>query len=144
MTHLDTSIADVADLFAVEFLPFLAVELLNERNDVLWPHHIDESVAHIALVLEVNGQVEEVVASAELFINGGEQHLLCVLVGDVLDHQRCAFVLTCKALTLLRRERVSNMTFTNAVLVHNCAAVEPFKSVLHTKPQRMKPLSACK
>ena len=98
MTHLDTGIADVANLLAVELLPFLAVKLLDQRNDILRPHHVDESIAHIALVLEVDGQVEEVVAAPELFINGGEQHLLCVLVGNVLDHQRCAFVLACTAL----------------------------------------------
>ena len=98
MTHLDTGIADVANLLAVELLPFLAVKLLDQRNDVLRPHHVDESITHIALVLEVNWQVEEVVAAPELFINGGEQHLLCVLVGNVLDHQRCAFVLACRAL----------------------------------------------
>lgn len=104
MTHLDTGIADVADLLAVELLPFLAVKLLDERNDVRRAHHVDESIAHVALVLEVNGQVEEVVGAAELFINGGEQHLLCVLVGDVLDHQRCAFVLACKTLALFEAE----------------------------------------
>lgn len=87
MSHLDAGIADVANLLAVEFLPLLAVKLLDEGDDVLRPHHVDESVAHIALVLEVDWQVEEVVGAAELFIDGSQQHLLCVLVGDVLDHQ---------------------------------------------------------
>lgn len=85
-SYLNTGIADVADLLAIELLPFLAVKFLDERNDVRWPHHVDESIAYIALVLEVNGQVEEVVGAAELLINGGQEHLLGVLVGDVLDH----------------------------------------------------------
>jgi hypothetical protein len=32
--------------------------------------HVDKSVAHIALVLEVNGQVEEVKGALELLFNG--------------------------------------------------------------------------
>ena len=94
-SYLDTSIADVADLLAVELFPLFAVKFLDEGNDVRWPHHVDESIAHIALVLEVNGQVEEVVGATELLINGGQEHLLCVLVGDILDHQCCALVLPC-------------------------------------------------
>ena len=99
MSHLDARIADVADLLAIELLPLLAVKLLNERDDVLRPHHVDESVSHIALVLEVDWQVEEVVGAAELFIDGSEQHLLCVLVGDVLDHEGGTLVITCRPTT---------------------------------------------
>ena len=136
MTHLDTGIADVANFLAVELLPFLAVKLLDERNEVLRSHHVDESIAHIALVLEVNGQVEEVIGAAELFINRGEQHLLCVLVRDVLDHERRAFVLTCKTLALFeagtcrrggnmptRREHANDRTVSHALLTQDCAAV---------------------
>lgn len=96
MTHLDTGIADIANLLAVELLPLLAVELLDEWDDVGRPHHVDKSIAHIAFVLEIDGQVEKVVGAAKLFIDGGEQHLLRVLVGNVLDHQGCALVLACK------------------------------------------------
>ena len=71
VTHLDASITDVADLLTVELLPFLAVELLNKRNDILWSDHVDEGVADIALVLEINRQVEEVIGATELVINGG-------------------------------------------------------------------------
>lgn len=97
VSHLDAGVADVADLLAVELLPLLTVELLNERDDVPRPHHVDESIAHIALVFEVDWQVEKVVGAAKLFVDGSEQHLLCVLVGDVLDHQGGTLVIACRA-----------------------------------------------
>ncbi len=93
-SHLNTGVTDVADLLAVELLPLLAIKLLDEGDDVLWAHHVDEGVAHIALILEINWQVEEVVGSMELFINGCQQHLLRVLIGNVLYHQRCTLVVT--------------------------------------------------
>ena len=93
--YLDARVADVADFLAVEPLPLLLVEALHERDDVCGLDHVDEGVANIALVLEVDGQVEEVVHAAELLINGLQQHLLRVFVGDVLDHQRRARVLAC-------------------------------------------------
>jgi hypothetical protein len=36
----------------------------------LWGQHVDEGIAHVALVLEVNGQVEEVKGAFELLFNG--------------------------------------------------------------------------
>ena len=83
----------MANFLAVESLPLALVEALGERQDVLGLNHVDECVADIALVLEVDGQVEEVVQAAELLVDGLQQHLLRVLVGDVLDHQRCPHVL---------------------------------------------------
>ena len=96
-SYLNAGIADVADLFAVELLPLLAVKLVDERNDVLWTNHVDEGVTHVAFVFEVDGQVEEVICPTELLINGGQQHLLSILIGNVLDHERRALVVTCKA-----------------------------------------------
>lgn len=93
-SHLNAGVTDVADLLAVELLPLLAIKLLDEGNDVLWANHVDEGVAHIALILEINWQVEEVIGSMELFVNGCQQHLLRVLIGNVLDHQRCTLVVT--------------------------------------------------
>ena len=93
--HLDTGIADVADLLAVELLPLFAVKLLDKGDDVLWSHHVDESIAHVALVLEVDGQIKEIICAAELLVNCGQKHFLRVLVWDVLDHERGALVLAC-------------------------------------------------
>ncbi len=96
-SHLNAGITDVADLLAVELLPLLAIKLLDEGDDVLWAHHVDEGVAHVALILEINWQVEEIIGSMELFIDGCQQHLLRVLIGNVLDHQRCTLVISYKA-----------------------------------------------
>ncbi len=70
---------------------------MDEGDDVMWANHVDEGVAHIAFILEINRQVEEVIGPTEFLINGCQQHLLRVLIGDVLDHQRCTLVITYKA-----------------------------------------------
>ena len=53
---------------------------------------VDEGVAHVAGVVLVDGQVEEVylhlVVAPDLLV----KHLLGVLVGNVADHQRCPSV----------------------------------------------------
>ncbi len=91
--HLDTGIADEADLLAVELLPLLVVKALRDGDDELRPHNIDERVPDIALVLEIDGQVEEVEHAREALVDRGQQHLLVVLVRDVLDHQGRAWIL---------------------------------------------------
>jgi hypothetical protein len=53
---------------------------------------IDESVAHVALVVGVDRQVEEVYPVLELPRQLVEQHLLSVLVWNVTDHQSCTTV----------------------------------------------------
>lgn len=46
---------------------------------------------------EIDGQVEEVVGAPEVLVDGGQQHLLGVLVGDVLHHQGRASIAACNA-----------------------------------------------
>lgn len=41
----------------------------TQRSTYLWCKHVDECVANVALVLEVNGQVEEVKGAFELLLN---------------------------------------------------------------------------
>lgn len=66
---------------------------LEERDaNILALDKIDKGIAHIALVLEVDGEVEEVVRALVALVDGSQQHALAVLVGDVLDHQRCPLV----------------------------------------------------
>lgn len=57
---LDPSVRNRAHLLGVEFWPPLPVEILHQRWNCMRARHIDERVAHIALVLEVDGQVEKV------------------------------------------------------------------------------------
>lgn len=79
-------------LFGVEVLPALRVELAEERHDAAVVDEVDEGVADVALVLEVYRQVEEVVRAAVRGVDLLQQHRLRVLVGDVADHDRRAFV----------------------------------------------------
>eukprot|EP00321_Phaeocystis_globosa_P001156 CAMPEP_0118826520 /NCGR_PEP_ID=MMETSP1162-20130426/12019_1 /TAXON_ID=33656 /ORGANISM="Phaeocystis Sp, Strain CCMP2710" /LENGTH=288 /DNA_ID=CAMNT_0006757261 /DNA_START=249 /DNA_END=1111 /DNA_ORIENTATION=+ len=89
---LDARVRDLAHLVRVEAVPLLVVELLVEGEDVAGRDEVDEGVAHVAPVLEVNGQVEQVELALVPVLDGGEQHLLVVLVGDVAHHQRGALV----------------------------------------------------
>lgn len=91
---LNSCIGDFAHFLAVEFLPLLVVEILIERCNSVRVHEIDESITNVAFVLEVNGKIEEIVSSLILAVDGGEEHLLIVFVGNVLDHQSSTQVLT--------------------------------------------------
>lgn len=47
---------------------------------------VDKSIANIARIVIVNGQVEEVELNAMVFIDFLEEHFFSILVGDVPDH----------------------------------------------------------
>ena len=57
---MDASIGDVADLITVERTPVLAEITSVEWQDVLEIHKVDEGIASIASILEVDGEIEEV------------------------------------------------------------------------------------
>ena len=57
-----------ADFFAVEPAPFLAIEFIIEGVDELGMNKINESIAHIAGVIVVDGKVKEVKFDFEVFI----------------------------------------------------------------------------
>ena len=99
-SYLNACIGDVADFFRVEALPLLAVEALSKGHDGLRAQQVDEGIAHIALVLEVNGQVKEIIGAPEVFINSGQEHLLSILVGDVLQHDGGPLVFSCHSTTM--------------------------------------------
>ena len=85
---LDAAVGDLANLVTVELGPLGPVVLIEEVDDEDGIDEVDESVAHVTVVLEVNGKVEEVVVVLLGAIDGLKQHLLGVLVRDVLDHDR--------------------------------------------------------
>jgi len=91
---LNSGVSDRAHLLAVELLPFLVVELVIEVRDLERRQKIDESITDVALILEVDGQVKEVIISSVAFVDGHQQHLLAVFVRDVFDHQSGARVHT--------------------------------------------------
>jgi hypothetical protein len=67
---LDAGVGDVADLFAVELVPAALVEAAHQRRDVVRRQHVDEGIPHVALVLEVDGQVEEIKRALEVLLDG--------------------------------------------------------------------------
>jgi len=91
---LNAGVGDFAHFLAVEFLPFLVVERLIERDDGLAVDKVNERISNVAFVLKVNRQVEEIVASSEGLVHGRKQHLLVVLVRDVANHQRGSLVIS--------------------------------------------------
>ena len=83
---LDPAISDLTDLRAVEQLPLPLTEKRMELDNAKRGQEVEEGVAHIALVFEVDRQVEEVVLPVEILVDGFQQEVLGVLVRDVLDH----------------------------------------------------------
>ena len=85
---LDPGVGELALLLAVEHVPPPAAEGEVELPDELGVDEVDEGVAHVALVVVVDRQVEEVGPVLEGLLDLLLQHLLAVLVGNVADHQR--------------------------------------------------------
>lgn len=94
---LDSAECELANLLTVETLPPLAIELLVELQNENWVNKINERIAYVAFVLRRSGndkityliiyrEIEEVVLVSVILVNLLEQHLLSVLVRDVLHH----------------------------------------------------------
>lgn len=95
-------------LLGVKVFPTLRVELAEEGDDAAVVHEVDERVAHVALVLEVDGQVEKVVGAPVGGVYLLEEHRLRVLVRDVPDHDRRALVHSLGDLEPAARRRSSS------------------------------------
>ncbi len=54
---------------------------------------VDESIADVAAVGEIDGQVQEVELVFVILVDLLFQHLLCVLVRDVPNHKCCSTVM---------------------------------------------------
>jgi hypothetical protein len=84
---LNPCVVNFAYFLRVESRPFLVVERLVEALDVLHIDEVDEGVSHVALVEEVNRQVEKVKFVLEFFVDGREHLLLGVFVRNVSYHK---------------------------------------------------------
>ena len=92
-----------ANLFAVEFLPFLAIELLVEILNTAGVNEVDECISEVASILKkfspkgsnrgknlytkVNWKIEEVIFALVILVNGLENQCKVILVGNVSDHE---------------------------------------------------------
>lgn len=90
---LDSPVGDLADLLRVESFPSLVIQVLVEGHDVNGIDEVDEGISNVAAIVQIEGQVEEVIAPLVLAVDALEEHLLSVLVRDVADHDRRARVL---------------------------------------------------
>lgn len=93
---LDAPVGNLADLLRVERFPRLIVQVFVEGHDENGVDEVDEGVPNVAHIVQVQGQVEVVVCALVEPVDTFEQHLLCVLVGDVTYHDRRAVVLAVK------------------------------------------------
>lgn len=98
-------------LFTTEAGPLLALKALVESLKAISGEEIDEAIAHIALVLDVARQVQEIVRVTELLINLLRQFTNSVLVGDVSDHHCGAGIVV----DILREDLIEGPFFVSLV-----------------------------
>lgn len=79
-------IADVCNLVGTKYLPWLADECVVKSDDVAFRLEVDESVANVAVVCEVDAKIRKVVAAEDVLVKDGLEHVCIDLVGDVPDH----------------------------------------------------------
>jgi hypothetical protein len=83
---LDATVGQLTDLLRIEALPILTIQVLVQRNNINWVTHVDEGIADVTVVLQVNRKIEKIVTTCMFRVDSLQQHFLCVLVGDILDH----------------------------------------------------------
>lgn len=67
---LDTSIGDLANFIAIKLFPLLIIESFEKVKNVYRVDKIDEGIAHVAPVFEVNWEIEEVILVLGISVNG--------------------------------------------------------------------------
>lgn len=60
---LDPAIGEFTNLLGVKALPHLAVHVLVQRHDKDRVAHVDKRIAHVAVVLQVDWQIEKVIST---------------------------------------------------------------------------------
>merc|ERR1719247_3868625 len=87
---LNASPRDGADLVAIERAQLVSIQCLEELLRDIVLHEVDERVASVALVSEIDRQIEEVktlLVESEL-VDNGQKHSLGVLIRDISQHHR--------------------------------------------------------
>ena len=83
---LNSGIVDFTDLLRIESGPLLVIEGLVEQLNILQIYKVDECVADVAFVKEINGKVEKIELVFELSVYGCEHLLFCIFIGNIPDH----------------------------------------------------------
>ena len=83
---LVTRVTQVTNLSRIVLLPLSPMKFIVEVLNVRGIDEVDEGIADIALVVFVDGEVEEVEGIFVVDGEFGEQGVLGILVGDVFDH----------------------------------------------------------
>lgn len=95
---LNPSVGKFADFLRVEAFPHLPGQISEKTYDEVRIPHVDERIPDVAVVLQVDRQVEKVVSTRMLLVKALQQHLLSVLIWNVLYHNRSPLVTTVKNL----------------------------------------------
>jgi len=67
---LDTAVSNLTNFIAIKFFPFLIIKLLEKLVDIYRVYEVDEGIAHVAPVLEVDWEVKEVILVLCLSVDG--------------------------------------------------------------------------
>lgn len=108
---LDTSVGQLAYLLGVVSVPSPTVEIAVKIKNELGVDEVCECVAHVAAIVVVDRQVEEVNPHSMNLANLLQQHLFRILVWDMPDHHRCSSV----CLDLLQNRNTCSGTILNSL-----------------------------
>jgi hypothetical protein len=62
------------------------MEFVVEVQDEEMVHKVDEGISHVSRILEVNGEVEEIVFPLVALVNLLQEHLLIIFIRNIPDH----------------------------------------------------------
>lgn len=83
---LKSSVFQIANLHRIKISPTLTVKLVVKfLNEARIPE-INERITDVALILEIDGQIEEVVVVHVILVDFLKQKLLRVFVRNIPDH----------------------------------------------------------
>ena len=83
ISALDSGVGHFSDLLAVEPVPAVACSSIHEVDDVVRVFEVDESIANVAIVGEVNTEIHEVIFATTGLVNNVLEHYLINFVGDI-------------------------------------------------------------
>jgi len=117
---LNSAVGQLTNLFRVKSLPGLAVKVVVKSHYKEWINHVDERIANVATVFEVDRQIKKVVSIRVVLVNPFKQHLLGVLVRDVLYHHGCPEILAVENGPQVKLEGLLPIRFEVSTALYRC------------------------